>query len=263
MQGYKMENYLSVMEALARRAGEVQIKRMGDRHRIEYKGVINLVTEVDKECEALIVGEIQKLFPDDDILAEEGSGKRSSSGNRWIIDPLDGTVNYAHGFPFFCVSIAMERNGELENGVIFDPTRDEMFSAAKGAGATLNGKRISVSSPTELRKSLLATGFAYNVQEGESLNNLDNFCNFIKTAQAVRRPGSAATDLAWLACGRIEGFWELFLKPWDMAAGVLIIREAGGRVSSFDDSPYDLYGTEILASNGRIHGEMIKVLQNP
>lgn len=256
-----MSEYLEFMSDLARRAGGIQLERLGGLHRIEYKGVINLVTEVDRECEALIVGGIQKRFPKDDILAEEGSGRRSASGNRWIIDPLDGTVNFAHGFPFFCVSIALERDGRLEAGVIYDPNRDELFAAERGYGATMNGEAIRVSESGPLRKSLLATGFAYNVQEGEQLDNLDHFGNFIKTAQALRRPGSAAIDLAWIACGRIDGFWELFLRPWDMAAGVIIIREAGGRVTSFDGADYDLYGTEILASNGRIHGEMVDVLK--
>lgn len=256
-----MKDTLNVMKDLARRAGEIQLRRLRDRHRIEYKGVINLVTEVDRECESLIVGEVQKGFPGDDILAEEGSGKRVLSGRRWIIDPLDGTVNYAHNFPFFCVSIALECEGELSAAVIYDPNRDEMFAAERDKGATLNDYNIRVSGAGTLKQSLLATGFAYNIQEGERLDNLDNFGKFVKTALAVRRPGSAAIDLAWVACGRIDGFWELFLKSWDMAAGVLIIREAGGRVTSFDGSPYDLYGTEILASNGRIHGEMVKILE--
>jgi myo-inositol-1(or 4)-monophosphatase len=255
-----LEKTLIFMQEIARRAGEVQLRHLHDKHDIEYKGAIDLVTEVDKECEKLIVGEIHREFPDDDMLAEEGSGSRTNSGRRWVIDPLDGTVNYAHGFPFFCVSIALECDGELTAGVIFDPNRDEMFAAIRGQGATLNGVRIETSSATEVGKSMLATGFAYNVQEEERLDNLDHFTNFVKRARAVRRPGSAAIDFAWLAAGRIDGFWELFLKPWDMAAGVLIIREAGGRVTAFDGSPYDLYGSEILASNGGIHDEMSDLL---
>ena len=255
-----MGDSLSIMGDIARRAGAIQIARLHDAHKIEYKGAINLVTEVDRECEDLIVGELSRRFPGDDMLAEEGSGGRSASGRRWIIDPLDGTVNYAHGFPFFCVSIALEEDGELAAGVIFDPNRGELFEAERGGGARMNGRPISVSRSGALRQSLVATGFAYNVQEGEALDNLNHFCLFIKRARAVRRPGSAAIDLAWLACGRIDGFWELFLKPWDMAAGALIIREAGGVVTSFDGGPYNLYGTEILASNGAIHREMIEVL---
>ena len=255
-----MKDTLSFLSDLARRAGKIQLDRVGKIKRIEHKGAINLVTEVDRECEALIVGEIKRNFPKDDILAEEGSGPRKVSGNRWIVDPLDGTVNFAHGFPFFCVSIALEQEGELAAGVIFDPNRDEMFTAERGKGATLNGNPIRVSKTASVRQALLATGFAYNVQEEEQLDNLDNFCKFVKRAQAVRRPGSAAIDLAWLACGRLDGFWELFLKPWDMAAGVLIIREAKGKVTSFGGSPYDLYGKEILASNGLLHDQMIDTL---
>ena len=255
-----MKKELDIITRLAKKAGEIQLKHLGKLHQVEYKGVINIVTEVDKECEDLIVSELQKKFPNDDVFAEEGSGKRNKSGRRWIIDPLDGTVNYAHDFPFFCVSIALEVDNDLKLGVIYDPNRDELFTAEDGKGAKLNGKPIYVSVPSVLRQSLLATGFAYNVQEGETLNNLVHFCNFIKTARAVRRPGSAAIDLAWVACGRIDGFWELFLKPWDMAAGVIIVREAHGLVTSFDGSPFDLYGNEILASNGKIHAEMVDVL---
>ncbi|HPQ81282.1 MAG TPA: inositol monophosphatase family protein [bacterium] len=264
-----MGETLSIMGEVARKAGGMQMARLCDAHSIEYKGVINLVTEVDRACEKYIVGELSRRIPGCEFLAEEGTAAPEGSASRsagdapkprFIVDPLDGTVNYAHGFPFFCVSIALEERGELTAGVIFDPNRNELFEAKKGGGAFMNGSPISVSNAGSLRKSLLATGFAYNVQEGEALDNLDNFCAFIKRARAVRRPGSAAIDLAWVACGRIDGFWELFLKPWDMAAGVAIIREAGGMVTSFDGGPYNLYGTEILASNGAIHREMIGVL---
>lgn len=268
-----MNSQLSFMEKLAREAGRIQIVRLGQVHKLEYKSPIDLVTEVDRECEALIVSEIQKKFPGDDIMAEEGSGAsateppadpRRKSGARWHVDPLDGTVNYAHGFPFFCVSIGLEVDGKVDAGVIYDPNRDELFAAERGKGATLNGKPIHVSKSKALKQSLLATGFAclvYKTEDEEVEDNLAHFGNFIRSARAVRRPGSAATDLAWTACGRIDGFWELSLKPWDMAAGSLIIQEAGGAVTSFDGGAFDLYGTEILASNGRIHGEMISVLK--
>ncbi|PIR26740.1 MAG: inositol monophosphatase [Deltaproteobacteria bacterium CG_4_10_14_0_2_um_filter_43_8] len=254
-----MQEFLSCAVELAKQAGKIQLDSLKKDHHIEYKGAINLVTEVDKKCEALIVGTLAKHFPHHDILAEEGSGKRKQSEYRWIIDPLDGTINYAHQFPFFCVSIALEFQGELVLGVIFDPNRDELFTAVKGEGAFLNGKRLQVSNSPDLVHALLATGFAYNVQE-EQADNLDHFAHFIKKARAVRRPGSAAIDLAWIACGRIDGFWELFLKPWDIAAGVVIIREAGGQVSSFDGGSFDVYGDEILTSNGKIHQEMVDVL---
>ena len=255
-----MEKQIKLMKDLAKKAGKIQIGKLGQKHNIEYKGVINIVTEVDKECEKLIVGGLKEKYPDYDVIAEEGSGDRTKSGYRWHVDPLDGTTNFAHDFPFFCVSIALEKDGELIAGVIYDPNRDEVFEAIKGEGAFMNGKKISVSDHSPLNKSMVATGFAYNVQEGERMNNLDNFIKFIKSARAVRRPGSAAIDLAWVACGRLDGFWELFLKSWDMAAGVVIIREAGGMVSSFDGSEQDLYGTQILASNARIHEEMEQVL---
>lgn len=245
---------------LARKAGEIQLKHLGRVGHITYKGPIDIVTEVDKKCEKLIVGGIKKIFPDHDILAEEGSGKRSRSDYRWIIDPVDGTVNYAHGFRFFCVSIALEWKGEVVVGVVYDPNRDELFSAIKGRGTFLNGVRAHVALTPKLGRALLATGFSYDIHTRTRSSNLDHWVNFIRTAQAVRRPGSAAIDLAWLAAGRIDGFWELSLKAWDMAAGIILIREAGGRVTAFDGGSFDLYGSEILASNGRIHREMMGVL---
>ncbi|MFH1653048.1 MAG: inositol monophosphatase family protein [Pseudomonadota bacterium] len=257
-----MNDCLKLAQKLAKKAGKIQLDNLKKHHTIEFKGAINLVTEVDKACERLIVDSIRKKFPDHDILAEEGSGHERGADYKWIIDPLDGTVNYAHNFPFFGVSIALEFKGELVMGVIYDPIRRELFHAVKGNGAFLNSKRIHVSDRKPLKNAMLGTGFAYNVQEEDQLDNIDNFRNFIKTARAVRRPGAASIDFAYVACGRLDGFWELFLKSWDMAAGVVIIREAGGTVTSFDGSAYDLYGTEILCSNGLIHGEMITILVN-
>lgn len=255
-----MIEQLKLMKDVARGAGAIQLKHLGHAGKIEYKGVANIVTAVDKECEAFIVSEFHKHFPDYDVLAEEGSGNRSKSEYRWIIDPLDGTVNYAHGFPVFCVSIALERDGHLIAGVIYDPNRDELFSAAIGCGAFMNDSPIGVSKWKAVSESLLATGFAYNLHEGERRDNMDHFSNFVHASQALRRPGSAAIDLAWVACGRLDGFWELFLKPWDMAAGVVLIREAGGMVTSFKGGEFDLYGVEILVSNGNIHREMMEIL---
>lgn len=255
-----MSDIVKKISSIAKNAGRIQLDHFGKVQEIKYKGSIDIVTEVDKKCESYIIAELHKLFPDDDILAEESGGRPGDSPRRWIVDPLDGTVNYAHGFPFFCVSVALEIGKELVLAVIYDPNRDELFSAEKGKGAFLNGRAINVSATLKLDKALLATGFAYNVREETRLDNLDHFGNFVKRACAVRRPGSAAIDLAWLACGRIDGFWELFLKSWDMAAGVLIIREAGGMVTSFDNGRYNLYGTEILASNGKIHDEMSLML---
>lgn len=179
---------------------------------------------------------------------------------RWIIDPLDGTTNYAHRFPVFCVSIALEVSGRITLGVIYDPMRGEMFSAIKGKGAALNGKKITVSSERELDKSLLSTGFPYDIRESEE-NNLDHFSRFITKAQAVRRCGSAAIDFCYVACGRFDGFWELKLAPWDVAAGVLIVEEAKGRISDFRGYEFSIYDKEILASNSLIHDQMIAVLR--
>ena len=256
-----MNETIERVSEIARGAGRIQLDHYGKVRSVEYKGAINIVTDVDRRCEEYIVNGLGKIFPDDDILAEEGTGHVAKKARRWVVDPLDGTVNYAHQFPFFCVSIALEVHGRLTAGVIYDPNRDELFAACEGEGASVNGEPISVSRTTTLNEAMLATGFAYNVREETRFDNLDNFAHFVKQARAVRRPGSAAIDLAWLACGRIDGFWELYLKPWDMAAGVCIIREAGGLVTSFDGSPYDLYGTEILASNGRIHDGMMDVLK--
>jgi myo-inositol-1(or 4)-monophosphatase len=231
---------------------------LGKAHEINHKGVANIVTEIDKKCEEAIISRIRKEFPTHAILAEESGRKDSSSEYRWIIDPLDGTVNYAHGYPLFCVSIALEKNGEVVLGVIYEPNRDELFVAEKGGGATCNGKKISVSRTAELKNALLDTGFAYNIHEGEREDNLDNFARFIRKTRAIRRDGAAGADLCYVACGRFDGFWELYLAPWDIAAGQLIVTEAGGRVSKFDGSALDIYGPEILATNGRIHEEMVR-----
>jgi myo-inositol-1(or 4)-monophosphatase len=256
-----MKQYLSIMSILAKKAGRVQLDRLGKIKTIERKEVINIVTDVDKECEHLIFKGLHQAFPDHDVLGEEGIAKRQESKYRWIVDPLDGTTNYAHQFPFFGVSIALEHKNDILCGVIYDPVRDELFEGAKGMGAALNGEKIHVSAAVSLKESLLATGFAYSVQRPGVPDNLDNWKNFIMKALAVRRPGAAAIDLAYVACGRLDGFWELFLKPWDIAAGVVIIREAGGKVTNFDGTPVNIYGTQILASNGRIHKEMMKVLK--
>lgn len=258
-----MGGELDFMQGLAKKAGKIQLKHLGRLKHIEYKSPIDLVTETDRECEKLIVGEIRKRYPDDSILAEEGSGSEHNSGRLWCVDPLDGTVNYAHGFPFFCVSIGLLSGGEIIAGVIYDPNRGEMFTAEKGKGARMNGRRIHVSKTPVLKQALLATGFACLVYaEDKGVEALTQFGKFLGTARAVRRPGSAATDLAWAACGRVDGFWEEALQPWDMAAGVLLIREAGGVVTKFDGSEFNLHGDEILVSNGSIHPEMIKVLQS-
>lgn len=247
---------------LARQAGKVQRDGLGKAHQVEYKGTIDLVTEIDTQCERLIVDGIRRHFPDHDVLAEEGTGTRLTSGYRWIVDPLDGTVNYAHAYPLFCVCIALERHGRVELGVIYEPNHDELFVAEKGKGATCNGRPIHVSTRATLIESMIATGFAYGIEHGEIATNIPPFSNFVMRTRAVRRDGVAGTDLCYLACGRFDGFWEHYLKPWDIAAGALIVQEAGGQVTMFDGRPLDIYGTEILASNGTIHAAMMEVLKD-
>ncbi|MEW6721367.1 MAG: inositol monophosphatase family protein [Thermodesulfobacteriota bacterium] len=257
-----MENreLLAFAEDVARGAGEILRRNFGRRQKIHFKGEIDLVTEVDRESERYILGRIRERFPDHGILSEESPERTSPSPYRWIVDPLDGTTNYAHGYPCFCVSVGVEREGEMAAGAVYDPLLDEMYAATAGGGAFRNGERIAVSEISDLRKALLATGFAYDVRLSAD-NNFDYFRAFVFTGQAIRRDGSAALDLCYVASGRFDGFWELKLKPWDTAAGFLILREAGGIVTRLDGGAYDLHQPDILASNGRIHDRMIEVLR--
>jgi myo-inositol-1(or 4)-monophosphatase len=249
-----------VLLAAARQAGKI-LQAMSIRTvAIDYKGEIDLVTEADRKSEATIIAAIRRHFPGDDILTEESQTDRTASPRRWIIDPLDGTTNYAHRFPFWCVSIAFEVGGRMTLGAVNNPNLRELFFARRGKGAFLNGTRIRVSAQSRLEQSLLATGFPYDVHTSPQ-NNLEHFGRFIRRAQAVRRPGSAAMDLAYVACGRFDGFWEIKLKPWDMAAAALLVEEAGGAVSRFDGGPFDPYVPECLASNGQVHDAMIAVLK--
>ena len=255
-----MKDFKACAIEIAREAGIFLKNRLTSVHTIDYKGEINLVTEVDKISEEMITSRINTLFPDHDILSEEFTHIERGSDFRWIIDPLDGTTNYAHGYPIFCVSIALERLDTMIVGIIYDPMLDEMFVAAKGKGAFLNGKEIHVSNTRGIIKSLLATGFPYDIRE-DSDNNLNYFNEMILKAQAIRRAGSAALDLAYVAAGRFDGFWELKLNPWDIAAGWLLVEEAGGIVTDMGGNNYFLESPSILASNGRIHQEMIDVLK--
>jgi myo-inositol-1(or 4)-monophosphatase len=253
---------LSFAVQLAREAGSLLLMRLGAA-RVSNKGEIDLVTEADIASEELIIERIRSRYPQHGILAEE-SGEavivgKTPSDWKWIIDPLDGTTNYAHGYPCFSVSIALEHSGELEVGVVYDPTRNEMFAAERGRGATLNDHTIRVSSVDDLNRAMLCTGFPYNVRERPDFAR--DFANFTMRAQAVRRDGSAAIDLAYVACGRFDGFWEDGLNPWDMAAGVLLIEEAGGRVTDFNDATLNIYTKRVLASNGLVHGAMRNVLR--
>jgi len=244
----------------AKKAGQILKKGQQGELKISYKGDLNLVTNVDQLSEEAIVALINKHFPEHQILAEEGHDRTEPSPFRWIIDPLDGTTNYAHHFPFFCVSIGVEVKGKVQLGVVFDPIRNELFFAERDKGAFLNERPIRTSSIAHLRKSLLVTGFAYDVQT-DPINNFNHFINFSMKAQGVRRTGSAALDLCYVASGRLDGFWELKLHPWDTAAGSLILTEAGGKLSDFSGKPFSIYDSEMLASNGKIHREMIDVLQ--
>lgn len=252
-------DYLKFMQAIAREAGTILKRELPNKRQIDFKGEINLVTEVDRMSEDLLVARIRHAFPQHGILSEESAELRRGSDYRWIIDPLDGTTNYAHGYPVFCVSIALEIRTEVFYGVIYNPMMDEMFTVEKSKGAFLNGRRLVVSDTAELSRSLLATGFPYDIRESQE-NNINYFNIMAVKAQALRRAGSAALDLAYLAAGRFDGFWELKLKPWDTAAGALMIKEAGGEVSDLGGNGYDLTSPHILASNGKIHRQMMEIL---
>ena len=249
--------FLEFATDVAREAGEILMAQLGrlDSARVTKKGRIDLVTEADVQSERYILGRIQNEFPEHDVYAEETERLDRGRDYCWIIDPLDGTTNFVHGFPFFSVSIALLHKHEPEIGVVYAPYLDEMFAAAVGKGARRNDERIQVSRTTDLVDSLLATGFAYRLAETPD-NNIDNFTRLLLEAQGIRRPGSAAIDLAYVACGRLDGFWELHLKPWDVAAGALLVTEAGGRVTDFTNGQKHLYGSNIVATNGFIHASL-------
>lgn len=251
---------LAYVERLARQAGQILRAGYQQEHQVDYKGDIDLVTEIDRKSEDYLLGEIRRDFPDHHILAEESGGTRGD-GHQWYIDPLDGTVNYAHHIPIFSVSIAYASNGTLNLGAVYDPMRDEMFSAERGAGAHLNGHPLYVSGSTELQKSLLVTGFPYDAWDSE-FDNFDNFIRFAKLSQGVRRLGSAALDLCYVAAGRFDGFWELSLNPWDVAAGGLICEEAGARVTNVHgEADFISPPQSILATAPGIHPRMLEELK--
>jgi myo-inositol-1(or 4)-monophosphatase len=256
----RRDEFLEAAKAAAREAGGLLRENVDKRGEIMFKGTVDLVTHFDRKSQEMIFRRLSAAFPGHGFLAEEGLSLPGTSDCRWIIDPIDGTTNFAHTFPVFCVSIALEQKGVVAVGVIYDPMRDELFEAVRGRGAFLNGARVRVSEIPELGKALLATGFPYDVRTS-SFNNVREFNAFIVRAQAIRRCGSAALDLCYVACGRFDGFWELKLKPWDVAAGALIVEEAGGRVSDFEGRTFDPFNQRALASNGRIHEEMRKVLE--
>jgi myo-inositol-1(or 4)-monophosphatase len=263
-----MGEFRSIAIQAALSAGDILREHSGKVKEIEFKDEVNLVTEVDRLSEKSIIQTITGEFPDHGILTEEAGVRESESEYNWVIDPLDGTTNYAHDFPIYCVSIALEKQKEIILGVVYNPNLDELFVAEKGNGALLykgrefdkTGRSISVSQTSALSKSLLATGFPYDIRTSE-IDNLNHFTNFYKRAQAIRRAGSAALDLCYLAMGRFDGFWELKLSPWDTAAGSLLVTEAGGQVTDFSGGAFNIRLKEILASNGRIHQQMTDILK--
>jgi myo-inositol-1(or 4)-monophosphatase len=256
-----LRSFLEVAIRAALAAGAYLRRQIHRTRQVDYKGVVNLVTDCDRQAQKIIISILRRAFPGHGFLAEENGKQQIGRENYcWLIDPLDGTTNYAHGFPIFCVSIALEKEGELLVGVVYDPMRQELFQAIKGQGAWLNGRRLRVSKTSSLNRSLLATGFPYDLRESP-VNNLVHFENFLFRVQAIRRCGAAALDLAYVACGRFDGFWELKLNPWDVAAGSLLVEEAGGRVTDFRGSKLNLAAGEIVASNGLIHASMLKVLR--
>jgi len=251
------ESFLPAMSSIAREAGALLMRHFRQRVQIEYKGDVDLVTVADRESEALITSRIRETWPGHDILGEEGTNTSSGSEFRWYIDPLDGTTNFAHSYPVFCVSMGLEQAGEPRAAVVYDPTRDELFSAERGSGAKLNGSPIHVSATKTMGEALLATGFPSHKRHKNP--NIHFYHEITLRSHGVRRAGSAALDLANVASGRFDGFWEFNLNAWDVAAGALIVTEAGGRVTDLHGKPFDhRKPAETLATNGHIHEECLK-----
>jgi myo-inositol-1(or 4)-monophosphatase len=252
-----IKTYLEAAIDVAQEAGKILCEEMDRPPTIAYKGDFDLVTQADRRSEAMIVSRLQKHFPDHAVAAEEGTGKDTASEYRWHVDPLDGTTNFAHGYPCFCVSLALARGKELLLGVIYNPVYNELFAGARGEGATFNGRKIHCSKIDALKNSLLCTGFPNHNRQSNP--NFHYYWDFTLRSHGVRRDGSAALDLAYVAMGRFDSFWEFGLNPWDTAAGVVLVEEAGGKVTDMQGRPYDLGGPTILASNGLVHEEMINV----
>ena len=248
-------DFLAPMQELARDAGSLLTSYFG-KVEIEYKGDVDLVTQADRSSEALIVGRIRKQWPEHDLMAEEGSRKETGSDYRWYVDPLDGTTNFAHGFPVFCVSLGLEYKSERIAGVVYDPCRNEMFAAAKGSGARLNGRPIHVSATARLADSLVATGFPSHKRHKNP--NIHLYHQITLRSHGVRRAGSAALDLCYVACGRYDAFWESTWRPAGGVIVVVLVQEAGGVVTKFSGEPFDISSKEVLASNSLLHKEMLK-----
>ena len=256
-----MKDFAETAIELARKSGDLLREIFGQTRQVHYKGEIDLVTDADLRAERLIVDCLHERYPDHAVVSEEKGSYSGTTAYTWLIDPLDGTTNYAHGFPWFGVSIALSVNGETVIGVVYHPMMDQLFQAEKGGGAYLNGESISVSNTQALGASLLATGFAYSIHEKPE-PAISQFKNFLVKARGIRRPGSAALDLCYVANGCFAGFWEMNLKPWDTAAGALIVLEAGGTVTDFENQSFSPYSGTILATNGHIHEDMIEILRS-
>jgi len=250
----------TAVEAVVR-AGELQIAKFGTGVRVDKKGAIDLVTEVDVEVERMFRALVAERFPEHDVLAEEFNTVPTGASHRWVFDPLDGTTNFAHGVPIFCASLALEIDGATVVGAVYDPNRKELFTAEAGEGARLNGRPLQVSASATVLDAMLVTGFPYSVQQHAD-EFLKVFGQVLRRARAVRRLGSAAIDICWVAAGRMEGFWEASLKPWDTAAAALILKEAGGRVTGMDGGPWQPEREDILATNGLIHNECLEILRS-
>ncbi len=258
-----MKKYMKIATATAVDTGNFLAIKYRQKRKISFKGEINLVTDSDLAAERRIIKSLKKAFPSHEIIAEETAGNyhnRKPAKYRWIIDPLDGTTNFAHGYPLFAVSIALEYNGRIILGVAYTPLLKELFTAVTGKGAYLNGKKIRVSKTSRLSQSLLATGFPYDIRQS-ARTNLNYYGRMQLAGRDIRRDGTAVLNLCYVACGRFDGFWEMKLKPWDTAAGMLILKEAGGKITDFRGKPYSIYGEETLASNKKIHQQMVAVLK--
>lgn len=248
--------FVPAMTAIAREAGALLMRYFQQNVKVEYKGDVDLVTVADRESEKLILQRIGERWPDHDVIGEEGARVERGGEYRWYVDPLDGTTNFAHGFPVFCVSLGLEHRGKRLAGVVYDPTREELFAAERGSGARLNGERIRVSGTARLSECLMATGFPSRKRHQNP--NIFFYHQITMRTHGVRRAGSAALDLCCVACGRFDGFWEFNLNAWDTAAGVVIVEEAGGRVSDFRGGPFQIDSRETMASNGRVHEELLR-----
>jgi myo-inositol-1(or 4)-monophosphatase len=260
-KNYPERAYLNVAVRACRAAGRIQRAAFGGVQRVEHKGEIDLVTAIDRASEKAILAVIGRAFPGHGVLAEESDRRTGDGEHLWVVDPLDGTTNYSRGFPYFCVSVALARAGQVIVAAVYQPLLQELFTAVRGRGAFLNGRQLRVSGQARLDQAFLATGFPYDIRSGRR-TNIDHFTNFATRCLAIRRAGAAALDLAYVAAGRFDGFWELKLRPWDIAAASLLIEEAGGRITGLTGRPWRLPVRDIVASNGPVHREMLAVLHN-